>query len=413
MAKLSDSLRPASFRGVPFFVEEASRTAGRRTQVHEYPQRDDPYVEDLGRATREFNVTAFVVGTDYIDTSGKLLDACEAPGAGKLVHPWLGELDVILKEPARASYSKALGQVTIEMPFVESGKYVFIAQQTKPATAAQSAIAADTLKSAEASRFEKMFSVSNMPDFVSQAAMGDINNIFAVVAMPQIPGLAVLQFANTALASAQSSLLLINNPAALRDNLIASFGLTDIVGQLTTGADLINCVVALTQHPSMATPVVPPNCTPAQTPITTTNTTADSAIQQQYANTYELHSLIRLTLLAEAVGLSSTVPATVHDDTVALRDNLMAQLDIEASATTDADIYDALVNARVKVWEDLTERSKNSARVTTITPAESMPMLAVAYDYYGDATRDVEIIARNKVRHPLFVAAKPLKVVQA
>ena len=31
----------------------------------------------------------------------------------------------------------------------------------------------------------------------------------------------------------------------------------------------------------------------------------------------------------------------------------------------------------------------------------------------GDATRDVEIIARNKVRHPLFVAANPLKVVQA
>ena len=51
--KLYEDLRPASFRGVSFQVDVASLSAGRRVQVHEYPQRDQPWVEDLGRATRQ------------------------------------------------------------------------------------------------------------------------------------------------------------------------------------------------------------------------------------------------------------------------------------------------------------------------------------------------------------------------
>lgn len=43
-----NKLRPASFRGASFGVESHQTEQGRRTQVHEYPGRDDPYVEDLG-----------------------------------------------------------------------------------------------------------------------------------------------------------------------------------------------------------------------------------------------------------------------------------------------------------------------------------------------------------------------------
>ena len=53
MSVLTEQLQKASFRGVPFEVTSASLTAGRRTVVHEYPQRDKPYVEDLGRASRK------------------------------------------------------------------------------------------------------------------------------------------------------------------------------------------------------------------------------------------------------------------------------------------------------------------------------------------------------------------------
>jgi prophage DNA circulation protein len=39
-----------------------------------------------------------------------------------------------------------------------------------------------------------------------------------------------------------------------------------------------------------------------------------------------------------------------------------------------------------------------------------MPALVLAYDYYGDASRDSEIIERNNVKHGGFVPSEPLKM---
>ncbi|TNY06237.1 DNA circularization protein, partial [Escherichia coli] len=47
-----DDLRPASFRGVGFFVASDQGEYGRRGPVHEYPNRDNPYFEDLGEKAR-------------------------------------------------------------------------------------------------------------------------------------------------------------------------------------------------------------------------------------------------------------------------------------------------------------------------------------------------------------------------
>ena len=80
MSAATDKLLPASFRGVKFFIEKAELSAGRRTQVHEYPLRDKPFVEDLGRATRTITITAFVIGSDFI-VVGRPITAAADPVA--------------------------------------------------------------------------------------------------------------------------------------------------------------------------------------------------------------------------------------------------------------------------------------------------------------------------------------------
>ncbi|NAH43850.1 DNA circularization protein, partial [Escherichia coli] len=52
-----DRLQDASFRGVPFKVEEESMGTGRRVETHEYPNRDKPYTEDLGKITFRPSIT--------------------------------------------------------------------------------------------------------------------------------------------------------------------------------------------------------------------------------------------------------------------------------------------------------------------------------------------------------------------
>ena len=91
-----EKLQPASFRNVPFLVRAVEGTHGRRLATHEYPLRDDPWHEDLGRLAKSFAFDAYVVEPDHIKSALALISACETDGPGKLTHPWIGELDVVL-----------------------------------------------------------------------------------------------------------------------------------------------------------------------------------------------------------------------------------------------------------------------------------------------------------------------------
>src|SRR5215472_7728816 len=54
-------LRTASFKGAPFFVDQQGQSSGRRTVTHEYPKRDIPYAEDMGRAAYRYQMTGYVI----------------------------------------------------------------------------------------------------------------------------------------------------------------------------------------------------------------------------------------------------------------------------------------------------------------------------------------------------------------
>ena len=71
-------LLPASFRGVRFLVRQHALATGRRLAVHEFPLRDEAFVEDLGRAPRTFSIAGYVLGDDYFAQRDALIDACEA-----------------------------------------------------------------------------------------------------------------------------------------------------------------------------------------------------------------------------------------------------------------------------------------------------------------------------------------------
>ncbi len=56
-------------------------------------------------------------------------------------------------------------------------------------------------------------------------------------------------------------------------------------------------------------------------------------------------------------------------------------------------------------------RGADLARIVSSTPARTEPALLIAHRLYGDASRADEIIARNKIAHPLFVpGGTPLEV---
>lgn len=388
----SQNLRPATWRGIAFEVDSTDLGAGRRTQLHEYPQRDKPWVEDLGRAARELSFEGFVVGPDYVAQANALLAALEEPGPGTLVHPWFGTLTVSLKELARVSFNAQLGFARLSMSFVESGELAF--PQAGSSTPSLSRIAAQNIETAAVADFANFFTVDGFQDFVGLDAIASITNAFATVTSAGV-GLDFLNFSSRAASSLQSAISFLTNPQSLGLSIVAFLGLTPYVNTTRRWQAVANALVRLAGQSAFAPPAAPVVYTPSR--------------QQSYVNTVATQALVRQALLAQAVGASSLGEAAVYQDTIELRNNINAALDAE-SLNASSTAYTALVDARATVWRDLTERARDTARLTSITPAETTPAIVLAYDYYADATRATDIVARNRLRHPGFVPPAPLRV---
>jgi prophage DNA circulation protein len=144
-----NELRMASFAGNRFHVEDGGKSSGRRIALHEYPKRDLPFSEDMGRRTRIYDVVGYIIeadrrlGMDYRSPRDALIKALEA-GPGTLVMPTLRGADNDLqcyceRYSIRESRDKG-GYCIFEMRFIEAGQAA--SQTTTQNTAANVNIAA-------------------------------------------------------------------------------------------------------------------------------------------------------------------------------------------------------------------------------------------------------------------------------
>lgn len=384
-----DKLQPATFRGVPFHAEGDDMAAGRRVQVHEYPQRDKPYAEDLGRATREISISAFVIGPDYMAGRDRLLGALETAGPGTLVHPWYGSMQVVCTSVRVRHSNRDGGMAVFDLGFVEAGELSFPTSGAQ--TDAATRVAATTLNTAASTDFADTFSVAGVPDFVSASALGEVTA--SVDALRGALRGVVAGIDDAASAAGIANLL--GAPGALAGAVLGLFGdAADVAG---LPQQLSSRLRALLGFASLASLL----------PLAGATTTPARAAEQ--ANTNALRALMRRGALASAAQAASYMDATVRDDVIAARGELVAALDAEAARATDA-TFDSITDLRVAVYRDMTDRSRDSARLRTLTPAGVTPAVVLAYDLYEDASRDAEIVARNRVQHPGFVPAEPLQV---
>ncbi len=123
--KFQLNLQPASFRGVPFEVVNDRIGAGRRVAVHEYPFRDMPYAEDIGRRARRIPVTGYVIGDDAPAQAQSLLDACEQKGPGILVLPTMGMFQVLCASSESEERWDEQRYVEFRIEFVEAGELLY------------------------------------------------------------------------------------------------------------------------------------------------------------------------------------------------------------------------------------------------------------------------------------------------
>jgi len=418
MTDLMLQLQPASFRGVPFKVNAAGIEAGRRVQVHEYPQRDKPWAEDLGRATRALTVEAFVIGADYIAQANALIAAAEEEGPGTLVHPWLGSMQVSLKDLLRVNFDAALGMAVVAFSFVEPGELAF--PSAADSTPKLSQIAADNLSAAGVESFADTFAVADFPAFVSDLAGFNIAKSFGFASSLGSSFAPLSAWARQLGGYATAAQALMGLPASLGAQIMDWFDLSSIVASLSLGNAFTGPTFATA---TAAAPTTDPLSAMAlgivglagnggaggilNAPVP--SLTSTPARQQSVINNAAINAIVRRGLLAQAVGISSQVDATVQTSAHAVRNAVCRALDLESLIADDAS-YAALQAARRAVWTDITARASGGARLIDYTPTEVLPALVLAYDRYEDASRAVELADRNRIIHPGFVPMRTLQV---
>ncbi|WP_424682912.1 DNA circularization protein [Frateuria sp. YIM B11624] len=403
-----DELQPGSFRGVPFLIDASSADFGRRVSLHEYPLRDTPYGEDLGRRARQFSIECLVLGPDYMAARDRLIAALEAPGAGTLVHPYLGTRRVVVAQPASVNESTREGGVArFRIPFAEAGEK--LEPEATADTATQVQGQADATGAVLANSFASQWSVEGTPQWVSDAGSSDLVGLTDQLQAlrDSIPGLpdSVTVFNAQLQAFSNELSSLIRTPFNLGASVV------DLVLGLGTIArqpiDALGLYRNLLDFGADQAPVT--GSTPAR--------------QQQATNRAALQALVRGSAVAQAAAAASRVPAQTvpptavqlandpttpatagygtADQAVAVRDALTDALD-DQSLTADDDLYPQLVDLRAAVVRDIGARVAGLPNLITFTPGTTLPALVVAYRLYGDAGRAEEIVARNDLRYPGF-----------
>lgn len=382
MSDWRSDITEASFRGVFFHVADATGTAGRRVATHEYPQRDEPYHEDMGREIRDITIEGWLGGdgNSYLPALTELLDAVETAGPGTLVHPLYGELEVVCISCNHTISTAEGGICRLTLTFREAGALLFPAVGASATEAVGTA--SDGLQSAARLEFLDSFVVSDYPDWVATDA---INGVLAQRAQIRlaIMGPGASQIAEAAqLVSAlddletavEADVSLVYDPEQLADDLLAIYQLTaslPILRELTTLAG-VQSAYAGTQEDEAA------------------------AWGNQVALDRYLH---RALLGQQAVALAATELA-YYQIAVALRDELLARAAAEAELGGSDAAIQGLQDLRVRVAEDIDSRIADLPRLRDHMVAEPTPACVVAYELYGDATRADEITDRNGIPHP-------------
>lgn len=378
----------ATFRGVPFFVESSERSGGRRIVTHQFPYRDDPFIEDLGREARTFHIDGYVLGDDYLAQRDKLLDALEGKdGPGELVHPYHGMQRAICVKHSVHETQKEGGIAVIAMDFAEAPAHAVTPTEVVD-SAGQVDTASKTAHKAVRAELVEKYSVAGMPAFGLASAEAAITKAAAALQTQLGPVISATQEAaqltgKVALITAEASSLA-RTPGGVLDAFVDA-----ISGLVTTSLDSPGKVLAGLSEAYGA------DQGDAVDPTTATR-------ERELANQTALTSALRRVFAIEAARLAPLVAFVSTEDATAARDEVASMLEEQAELAGDT-AYPALVDLRSQVLRAV-PGATSLASIVTITRRVPVPSLLLAYQLYGSVDLELDIVARNHVRHPGFIA---------
>ncbi|RMV05813.1 DNA circulation, partial [Pseudomonas coronafaciens pv. coronafaciens] len=474
MSTWRDSLLPASFRGVGFFIEKAVVPVGRKGQLHEFPQRDEPYFESLGKQSQIHTLTAFIVGRDCFEQRDRLLQALEQEEAGELVHPWLGRLQVQVGECSVTHNLNEGGLVRLDLKFYPANPLKFPVSTLN--TRRQLLGASESLLDSALRRYRMVMATVDAVRINVQALRSALSGVFATIQRQFAPFMTIYSDVTALVHSLVNAPLTIST---LFSTFFASFdgdsrrsrranGTSSIGGASTGtgsgssigssvgssaggasggsagsssgggsmngssgtaigqtarsamngGASSVETVQyrsVISEATQQAEAVSAINLVNQGSGLDTGATAQATANLVQDALLVKVARIVASMPVATAVAPLTVVPSLdqqvtqplqrvdvpVADDVIELRDTLSSAI-WDASLKADPEHYLALNTLRQALVRHLNAVAASGVRLVDMKVSEPLPALVLAYRRFGDASRALELVQRNRLAHPGF-----------
>lgn len=383
-----DELRPASFRTVPFYIDGSQFNTGRRVAVHEFPDRDISYPEDLGNNARGWKVDGHLIGDDYLTQKRAMIEAVEKKGPGELIHPFYGSLFVQCGAVSFDEDNREGGFVKVTFQFYEAGDNRFpLPIEDKAAVLDEKA---DATLDASKGAFDESFSITGLPGFAVDSARLKVTQ-FADALSDATKGIraeadkiADLAFDIRNLKAEVNTLL--QSPSVLSSRLQTSFKF--LMDALSLPEGKAKAAKLFFQFGSVTDAVIV-----GATPIRV----------QERLNRDQLNSLIQKTAIANYAKQVSEIPFSSVTEARAERTAFADTIDEQLFVTEDNATFQTLKDVNAQVAKILPDIEAELPDVKEYSVQETVPAIVVAYDIYEDIELEADIITRNAIANPNFI----------
>lgn len=389
-------IRPATFRGIAFFIARSEGAFGQRGVPHEFPNRDIPYFETLGRKARRFTVTGYVIGSDYTRQKDRMLKACQARNPGELVHPYYGTQQVVCESLNVIEAPRDGGRANFQFVFVEAGELRFPVRSENALGSLKTQ--SDALSDAAGGEFTDTYSVTGVSGFVRDSVRSKVRN-FTTFMEARSRGLGQttdsvndLSFQLRGLNSDIETI--IASPSLLQSSLKNSISLL-ASSALDFGRlfDESEKGFEFGANDLVITKFVTPNRTQLQ------------------KNDDIINRYVRTEFAIQAAIAGAQVDHASLDEALLKREGVNAQFDALAVATTDDDVYQNIVSTQARVVQSIPLEEEQLPQVVDLYNRVTKTSLSLTYQIYGDLQNEQDVIDRNRIMHPGFVmGGRNLKV---
>ena len=370
----------ASYKGIGFYWAEHSYTHGTKNVLHEYPNRDRGYIENLGNTIKQWSLKCDIsnaVNSNNINEFEEILETGKKQ-AGNLILPYRGIISNVQVLSYSTTESKnSIGLIRYAVEFAQTSESIY------PTSTNASVGFLDRLKDELLNDNIKAFvnkwnavknkALQTQEAFNKVAKTGrELNSLANKV---EGAGFLLSGFTNSIISLTQDTRKLIQSPSVLATNL--KMGFEALEGSIED-VDILYDVVA--QYFDFSGGNVNYNAT-------------GNIIKESEENQEAVNNLIKTNAIAIAYTIAPLLTYKIRSDVVDTRDAINNAYDT-LPEDIDNDIYVKLQTIQINSNKILDNISVSLPTIQSIT-VERQPLVILVYSLYGSLALYDEIYELN------------------